>query len=400
MGFSDIERMRNGLKTVKKLRFPRIGTITLDSYTRTRNFLKAQQLIDTGGELNGYPIVNNVHINHFLLRNIQSSNFPIQVRHGSTEPYEIFASLIKSGIDATEGGPISYCLPYSRRPLVKSFQAWHECLRKYSEIQEKNVVPHIESFGGGMMGQLCPPSLLVAITIIECMWFSYIGLSSISVSYSQGTNITQDIGALQALRLLCRQFFKKLDWHVVLYTFMGIFPKSTAGAKLLIEDSIRIARYTRTERVIVKTAAEAHQIPSIKQNIDALNWASETKAPFMDKETILQKAAEHKEIVYQQARTLIDVVLNLDSDIEKAILKAFSKGYWDVPYCIHPDNKNNTRAALDDEGNIIWWKLGKIPLTNLMKYRCVGLHSEFKAKDFLHMLTFNQRKYDKNYKSN
>jgi methylaspartate mutase epsilon subunit len=59
---------------------------------------------------------------------------------------------------------------------------------------------HLETFGGCMMGQLCPPSLLVALSTLEALFFRQHGLRSISLSYAQQTHAEQDAEAVLAMR--------------------------------------------------------------------------------------------------------------------------------------------------------------------------------------------------------
>ncbi len=74
-----------------------------------------------------------------------------------------------------------------------------------------------------MLGQLCPPSLLVALSVLEGVFFKQHGLRSVSLSYAQQTHRGQDVEALLALRTLAAEHLSGLDWHVVLYTYMGVF---------------------------------------------------------------------------------------------------------------------------------------------------------------------------------
>lgn len=62
------------------------------------------------------------------------------------------------------------------------------------------------------------------------------GLQSISLSYAQGTNDDEDVGAVLALRRLAVDFLGESFPHV-LYTFMGLFPTSLRAARRMISDT-------------------------------------------------------------------------------------------------------------------------------------------------------------------
>jgi methylaspartate mutase epsilon subunit len=405
MGFSSRAKMRRGLEAVRALPAPRIGTITLDSYTRQGDHAAARAAIAAGSELNGYPLVSHgAAANRQLVAGLQGRDFPIQVRHGTPLPAEVFAALIAAGVDATEGGPISYCFPYGRVPLCATLPAWADCCRQLAALREQGTEAHLESFGGCVMGQLGPPALLVAITVLEGLFFAGHGLASVSLSYAQGTSEAQDIGAVLALRRLATERLAGLSWHVVLYTFMGMFPRTRAGARRLIELSAEIAVRAGAERLVVKTAAEAHHVPSIEENVEALRWAHRAAATAaatagsgaaLSAAVLGEQVECHEEIVYGQASGLIDAVLDLDPRLERALELAFQRGFLDIPYCLHPDNRNRATSWLDHEGNLWWADPGNVPiprslLDNIHRRRRRPLRSS----ELADMLSYNMRKFD------
>src|SRR5687767_6680208 len=115
MGFGHIEDMGAGLAAVAALPCAAIGTITLDSYTRVGDYQSPLDNLARGDKLNGFPIVSNsLDSVKSMLAPFQKTGFPIQVRHGTARPQRVFHRLVELGLEATEGGPVSYCLPYSR----------------------------------------------------------------------------------------------------------------------------------------------------------------------------------------------------------------------------------------------------------------------------------------------
>ncbi|WP_400193670.1 methylaspartate mutase [Hymenobacter sp. B81] len=391
MGFSDAAAMRRGLEAVAAARVPAIGTITLDSFTRTGDFASARRAVQEGKALNGYPIVTYSDAqNRQLLAGLRGPDFPVQVRHGSSLPEEIFRAIVRAGLDATEGGPISYCLPYGRVPLAHSIEAWRRCTQLFAAASPSH---HIESFGGCMMGQLCPPSMLIAITLIEALFFQENGLRSLSVSLAQGTNARQDVAALRALRQLGEEYLGPAEhWHIVFYTFMGKFPQTYPGARALMEESARIARAGGAERLIVKTVKEAHQIPQIQDNLDALCWsyqaACEPAALPLD-EAEVQAATE---VIVAEARCLLHTLLNLGSNIGRGIELAFARGYWDVPFCLHPDNRRRSFACIDERGYTGWAATGRIPFPRQLV--AAGRQRPLTSGALFDMLSYNQLRYD------
>jgi methylaspartate mutase epsilon subunit len=389
MGMSNPRDMRAGLQAAKAARAITVGTITLDSYTRMGDDAKAAAALATGAELNGYPIVaHDVATTRAVLEGVAGLDFPVQVRHGSPVPEHIFAALMSAGLHATEGGPVSYCLPYSRAPLVESVRNWERCCEMLAAVRETGVEPHLESFGGCMLGQLCPPSLLIAMSVLECLFFRQHGLRSVSLSYAQQTNEAQDEEALRVLRLLGDEMLADIDHHIVVYAYMGVYPRTPVGASVLLAEAARLAVRSGASRLIVKTITEAHRIPTIGDNVLALETAAaaalaEQRAPVVG---VVEETG-----IYQEARTLIEAVLDIGPDLGKALAEAYRKGWLDVPYCLHPDNAGRARSYLDGDGRLHWARIGSMPLGDVV--RQTG-HAELTSAELLTSLSYVERKFD------
>ncbi|MER6563458.1 methylaspartate mutase [Streptomyces sp. NPDC001027] len=386
MGFADLATMREGLMGVRGAHATAIGTITLDSYTRVNDHDSARQALRTGAELNGFPLVaHGPEATRELLGSVSRPDFPVQVRHGSALPYPLFRAMVEAGVDATEGGPVSYCLPYSRAPISEAVKAWARCCEL---IAAQPDPMHLESFGGCMLGQLCPPSLLVALSVLEALFFREHGLSDISLSYAQQTHPGQDMEAIAALRRLAGERLARADWHVVLYTFMGVFPRTSVGSYRILEESVRLAVHTGSERLIVKTPAEAHRIPTIAENVDALEFAASIAR---DEAERAPDVVATDSGIYEEARLLVDSTLEMAPTVGEALVRAFGRGHLDVPYCLHQDNANKSRAYVDAAGMLRWAEPGRMPL----RVAPGASRRPVSARGLLTMLGFNERRFDR-----
>ncbi|SCF03865.1 Glutamate mutase subunit E [Micromonospora viridifaciens] len=388
MGFGDPAAMRAGLTAVARARATTVGTITLDSYTRVGDQAAAARALADGSPLNGYPIVAHpVEVTRWVLGAAQEQGVPVQVRHGSARPEEIFAALLRTGVDATEGGPVSYCLPYSRVPLRDAVDSWAHCCEAYTRLRDVGVEPHLESFGGCLLGQLCPPSLLVAVSVLEGMFFRQHGLRSVSLSYAQQTCPEQDEEALAALRRLIDELLPELDSHVVLYTYMGVYPRTTEGALGLLGAAARLAVRGGAARLIVKTPAEAHRIPTIEENVAALEHAARVAATERRAVTSAPDTG-----IYAEARTLIEAVLELSDDIGTALRRAFERGHLDIPYCLHPDNAGRARGYITAQGRLAWARPGRMPVR--VEHPVGGRPAEMTSDGLLAALSYVATRYD------
>ncbi|MEU0180237.1 methylaspartate mutase [Streptomyces sp. NPDC006207] len=392
MGFGELDRMRAGLRGVREARATSVGTITLDSYTRCHDYAAARRALrDRAADLNGFPLIAHgpVAVKE-LLAGTAARDFPVQVRHGTALPLRLFRVMAEAGIDATEGGPVSYCLPYSRTPLAAAVREWREACELLAGLP---VPPHLETFGGCMLGQLCPPSLLVALSVLEGMFFREHGLTGISLSYAQQVHPGQDLEALAALRRLAAERLADTDRHLVLYTFMGVFPRTPIGSYRLLEHSVRLAVRGGAERLVVKTPAESHRIPTVEENVEALEFAH----------AVAESAAADACAgpgptatgLYEEARTLVDAALGLGDTVGDALVAAFARGVLDVPYCLHPDNADRARAAVDPYGVLRWTEAGAMPVTAGRTDGPAAPVPPVTARGLGEMLSFNERHYDR-----
>lgn len=402
MGFSDPARMRRGLTATRNARATTVGTLTLDSYTRVGDMAAVEEALRLGTGINGYPIVNySPEQTREVLAGLHGPAFPVQVRHGSAKPFHIFEALVRAGLSATEGGPVSYCLPYGRTPLDQSVREWDRSTKLFSRLRESGVEPHLESFGGCMLGQLCPPSLLVAISALEALFFHRNGIRSISVSYAQQTHPEQDAEAVAALRALCARLLPDTVWHVVIYTYMGVYPTTDAGSYRLLGEAARLAARSGSERIIVKTVAESRRIPTIEENVAALEYASDVAAdeagvPALaagagDRPPATEALARSDSQTYTEAAALVDAVLNLHDDVGQALLLAFKRGYLDVPYCVHPDNMGRARSFIDGTGRLRWATTGALPIGRVAD---ASGNRRVTSRELLEALTYIQRTFD------
>jgi methylaspartate mutase epsilon subunit len=392
MGFDDPAMMAAGLLATRRARAETVGTLTLDSYTRTRDYAGLSQALAANLPLNGYPLVTtDPQVTYGLLRPVLSDEFPVQVRHGSPDPRDIVDAMLAVGLTATEGGPVSYSLPYGRTPIAYALVAWREACRRLADVGEFGAHTHLESFGGCVLGQLCPPSLLIAISVLEAVFFAECGIGDVSLSYAQQANAAQDEEALYALRQLALEFLPPhLTWHLVLYSYMGVFPRTPEGAALLVNRSAELAARTGTERLIVKTAAEAYRIPSIEDNVAALEGAD--RAAAMTARSASGAGHGTSSQTYAEAKALITATLNLRADAGSSLVAAFERGYLDVPFCLHPDNLGATQSLLRSDGWLGWSDIGRMPLRGIAE---VGAGQALTARGLLKALSYVQDKHDR-----
>jgi methylaspartate mutase epsilon subunit len=273
----------------------------------------------------------------------------------------------------------------------ESVREWSRACRLFLRLRdERGIEPHLESFGGCMLGQLCPPGLLVAITVLECLFFQAHGLRSVSLSYAQQTSPDQDLEALGALRILAGEYLDEADWHSVLNTYMGLYPESRDGALRLLCDSAELAVRGGADRLIVKTSAEAVRVPSVAENVEALELAAAVAAA--TRRGSAGPAPQDADTgVLAEARALIEAVLDLHRDLGQALGSAVERGLLDVPWCLHPDNAGRTRSRITREGTLAWSDTGSLPVGPATGRSGAG---RVGSSDLLAALSYVRNRYD------
>jgi methylaspartate mutase epsilon subunit len=173
---------------------------------------------------------------------------------------------------------------------------------------------------------------------------------------------------------------------VVIYAYMGLYPRTRPGALALLSAAARLARRTGAARLIVKTAAESSQIPSAEDNVLALEVAARTAGRV--------RPAPGPPVptgVEAEARAIIDRVRDLDDDLGRALTSAFARGYLDVPYCLHPDNAGRARSYLDDDGRLAWAATGALPIRRTAVRSAAG---GLTSAGLLRALSYMRDRYD------
>ncbi|MER5915141.1 FAD/NAD(P)-binding protein [Streptomyces sp. NPDC001982] len=395
MGMAAPDAMAAGLRAVCSLPFPTVGTLTLDSYTRVGDHDHARAALATGGALNGFPLVaHGPRVTAEVAA--AAADRPLQVRHGSALPRDIFRTMVRAGLSASEGGPVSYCLPYGRTPLAESVANWRAATAEFAELsRNRGLRAHLETFGGCLLGQLCPPSLLVATSVLEALFFVQQGTTSVSLSYAQQTDARQDVEALAALRMLADAWLPgHVDHHLVLYTYMGVFPGSPQGAQLLMDRSAELAVRGGAPRLIVKTPVEAVRLPTVPENVAALRSADRAAGLARAESRIPWAHEVDPGEVLAEAGALVEATLELHEDVGTALTRAFAAGILDVPFCLHDDNRGLTQAAVDGEGRLRWTRTGRLPLPRRVGAPRAAAPGPVTAGRLLQMLRYTADRHD------
>ncbi|GAA2136129.1 methylaspartate mutase [Kitasatospora kazusensis] len=352
---------------------PGILSLTIDSHTRLRRFDTARALLDGDpADLNGYPLVS-----HGWRRGRELAEavaVPLEVRHGSPDGRDLFAVALAAGITSFEGGGIGYNLPYSKNvPLAHSLRAWQQVDALCGVLAESGVVVDRELFGT-LTAVLVPPSVSLAVTLLEALAAVAEGVRCLSVAYPQGGEVHQDIAALRAVRSLARRYLgPEVEVFPVLHEFMGVFPRTPDYANLLILQGGLVARLGGATKVINKTVQEAYGIPDAAANAAGIRSAALGASDLLDFVRIDEaRVAEELHWIEREVAELVEPVLAA-GDLLTGIEAAFRSGRLDIPFSASIHARSLVVPRRDGDGAIRYADAGALPFSGAVLRRQADL---------------------------
>ncbi|WP_256641373.1 methylaspartate mutase [Streptomyces murinus] len=362
-GVGGHEEMKALLKALQAEAAPDLLTLTIDSHTRLKRFEQALRTLNRDPQdLNGYPLVTHGWQRGRDLN--ESVAAPLEIRHGSPDARALFDVSVASGITSFEGGGISYNLPYSKAvPVAESLAAWEDVDRMCGRLAELGLVVDRELFGT-LTAVLVPPSISLAISVVEAVLAARAGVRCISVAYPQSGHLVQDVAALRTIPLLARRYLPPgVQVHAVFHEFMGVFPKARGHAEDLIFYGALVARLGGASKLITKTYQEAYGIPDTRANIEGLRLAARANSPLLDFVTVdTDRVAEEQEWILAEVADIAEPLLE-QHDLKAAVAEALERGTLDIPFSASRYAKSEVIPKRDAEGAIRYLSAGGLPLS-------------------------------------
>lgn len=342
---------------------PGILSITIDSHTRLRKFATAARLLhDDPADLNGYPLVAHGWQRGREL--VESVRVPLEVRHGSPDARDLFAVTVASGITSFEGGGIGYNLPYSKNvPLGESLRAWQRVDAACGAMAREGVIVDRELFGT-LTAVLVPPSISLAVTLLEAIAAAREGVRCLSVAYPQGGEAHQDVAALRCIRVLASRYLgPEVEVYPVLHEFMGAFPRTPEFSNSLILHGGLVARLGGATKVINKTNQEAFGIPDSAANAAGIRTTLLGASELFDFVGLDEsRVAEEAHWIEREVLELVEPVLAGD-DLLADIESAFGAGTLDIPFSASVHARSEIVPRRDRDGCIRYGDSGSLPFS-------------------------------------
>ncbi len=340
---------------------------TIDSYTRDNAYEEAAEGLAASREgeedaLNGFPAVNHgVEACRDLVTAVDT---PVEVRHGTPDPRLLAAVTLAGGFQSFEGGPITYNLPYtSKYDLEQTIAYWQYVDRLCAAYTERGVPINREPFGP-LTGTLVPPSIAIAVCILEGLLAATQGVRSVTLGYGQVGNLVQDVAALRAMRSLGEEYLPdSVTVTTVFHQWMGGFPRDEARAYGVISLGSTTAAVAEPDKVITKSPQEARGVPTPEANAAGLRATRQSIEMLRDQDVELGGVERERDLIARSVRALLDHVEEVgDGDVARGTVRAFESGALDVPFPPSDAAAGDVLPARDDDGRVRLLKFGNLAL--------------------------------------
>ncbi|MDI3289010.1 methylaspartate mutase subunit E [Polyangium sp. 15x6] len=344
---------------------PDILTLTIDAYTRLNLYEKAA----TTTELNGYPLIHHGAARAATLE--AAVGVPLQVRHGSPDGRLLAEVAYRAGLTSFEGGGISYNLPYSKAvPLRRSLRAWQYVDRLTGLASEVQTIDR-ETFGP-LTAVLTPPSISIAISILEMALAVEQGVRAVTIGYPEAGCFYQDMAALTAIPRLCAEHLRRLGLpDVEIFTsfhqWMGVFPKDMTAALALIASGVVSAAAGKATKLINKTHLEAHGVPTKEANAFCIRLCkslASTSVAEQAGEASSERVAEERSFITREVDEILAAVYDLGTDdLVESVASAFERGLLDIPFSPSRSARGDVLPARGPDRSIRYLDPGRLPFS-------------------------------------
>ncbi len=331
---------------------------------------------------------------------------PVQIRSGKSDQRLLVEKALASGVTDIVGGAITNsAYSFERISLEKGVGYWKYVDKLIALYWEHGVTINKE-ISLPLTGNLIPPSLQLALIILDGLISWENGVKSLTLAYNQGGNLCQDISAMRVLPILFQEYLKKLsqisqgstrtstdnpnnsdnqynqdnevgnhnipDYSTTLATWSAGFPDSPDKGYAIITMAGIVAALGKADKIITSSPEKG------KGDIDPYSYIQGSKTTVQSIEMascqsnnnlVCSKEYQH---LYQSVKSIVDDVLKI-SDSEKisiaqAVLTNFNNGKLDVPFSSMIENQGHVLPFRAVDGSVRYFDCGNLPLPRQIIY--------------------------------
>ncbi|OFX87040.1 MAG: methylaspartate mutase subunit E [Bacteroidetes bacterium GWE2_32_14] len=354
-----------------------ISSVQLDAASRRNYFSHAQKGFENSVHskesfLNGFPVP--IHGVEGVNKLVNSLPIPFQIRGGAPDHRFTYEIALAGGATGLEGGFICYLFPYEKEiSPYDSYLYWQYIDMLTGKFLKENNILINREFFGPLTSTLIEPCIPIVINIVQTIMAASNGVKSISVGYAEQGNRWQDIAAINIMEQLVNFYLRKYGYlncqiTTVYHQYMAAFPKCEIKSEDLIIESSITAALSGATKVMTKTPVESIKIPSAEDNIRGIEL---TKKGFLKSfNSIIERTEIEKEValIKKEVISIMNVIEELgNNNLAKGIIKAFEKGFLDIPFSPNKYNMGKVITLRGIDGAIRFADCGNLPFDESVK---------------------------------
>lgn len=370
-GVGTFELQRQLMITLESEGLVDIVPTTTDSYTRNEEFGQAEIGIRESERmgrsmLNGYPIVNYGVDRGWQL--IDAIDKPAVLLTGTSMPRLTGEIGFASGFSGYLGSGIAYTTSYTKDTSIEMGIRNYQYLDRLTALYSSKGIELHRRQPGFLTGTNVPPSIAIAIAILDCLLAAAQGVRHYGIELGQCLNIIQDAASISACHELCQDYLSRAGYSDVFTPmtslhWMGAWPNDEAQCMALVAYGGVVAAIAGAASVTTKSRHEPFGIPTAQANAEG---ARITRMAIQLCGNIrlwdIKDYEVEIDLVRKEVHAIVDKVLEMgDGDAAIGTVRAFEAGILDVPWSPNRQVKSKVLPARDVDGYIRIVDPGYIP---------------------------------------
>jgi len=373
MGKATIEEQLELLTHVEKEGLADILGTSVDSFSRQKNFKKAEDGIVESMKrgrsvLNGFPIVN--HGVKGVRKLVEAVNSPIHMRYGAYDPRLIDEIGYAGG---HTGGAADAMMDFwhhnAKVPLEAVIRNHQYCQRLIGYYEEHGV--EICASCQGFYGAGVPPSLQIATILTQVLMMAEQGVKHMRLHFAAHGCLVQDVATGRVLEKLAHEYLKKFGYEGI-EIFLSVsfslvqYPIEIGPSFVVVFMNTLMAKLCGAQLNDIRTIAEAKTIPTKEDIAISFRTAKMMANLLKDQKILIDEKEVEKEMHFEEkeVRCIIEKVLDMgDGDVAVGAVRAVNAGVLDHPFAANPAGLCKVMGIKDADGAVRYLTHGNLPFT-------------------------------------
>lgn len=274
---------------------------------------------------------------------------------------ELFAA---AGVFTWQGGPLEEYFAAGQTRTLSDYLGKYAYIDKLAHVYSRAGIQVCREVRGLRTPTLVPPSLLVALILLEARLVNNHGVKTVGVAYTPSGHLLQDVAALGALAALTSEF----PWEVICLpwtggSLLGSRNSSTVAAWTAITSALGFGRRSEVAVVDRDQPLKPEQVCCLLDLAQGLMDLSTDQ-----RKAIVAAARWEEEQIKKEAQAIIDRVLELgQGEVAPGLERALAEGSLDIPLAPGGICRGQVLSARDATGAVRFLDCGALPLAQESK---------------------------------